>query len=287
MRSYGKLWTAIWRDSDFTSLPRDVQRVYLILISQPDVSLCGVLPYAPRRWAGFAQDSTVKDIQAACRRLENDRYIVIDEATEEVVIRSFVKHDVAGNGKLLIVGAKNQFQGIHSHRIRGALGHWYSQIFAELEDPVDPFAEGVCQGVSEGVSEGVFANGETPSGNQQLVTSILQPASSLAPQKPRRERNEQWDALEDVFGYRPTGAEAKLWGRITKDLAEWGAIQPTITECVRRYRLTYPDADLTPTALQKHYQRLMSPTWHAPNGRAQNAGERALRQAGLTFGDAT
>jgi hypothetical protein len=84
-------------------------------------------------------------------------------------------------------------------------------------------------------------------------------------------RNEHWDALETVFGYRAEGTERTTWGRVTKSLAAKSATAQSILEAARRYRLDMPDMLLTPTALDKHYSRLMAPTWTPP---AASTGKR-------------
>ncbi len=73
-----------------------------------------------------------------------------------------------------------------------------------------------------------------------------------------RPRNAQWDGLVDVFGYHPDKDDQPLWGRLANRLDRMGATQDSITEAARRYRIDMPTASLTPTALVKHYQRLMA-----------------------------
>lgn len=82
-------------------------------------------------------------------------------------------------------------------------------------------------------------------------------STSVEIEKPRP-RNEQWDGLVSVFHYSPAGSEAKLWGRLCKDLEALDATPETISEAAHRYLREMPSVVLTPTALTKHYQRLMS-----------------------------
>lgn len=91
---YAKLMAAMWSDeSDFRFLPALAQRAYLVLISQPNMSNCGVLPYAVRRWARMAPDTSVPDFEASLRVLQDEAYVVVDEDSEELWVRTWMKYD--------------------------------------------------------------------------------------------------------------------------------------------------------------------------------------------------
>jgi hypothetical protein len=98
---------------------------------------------------------------------------------------------------------------------------------------------------------------ETPVPSRPLMDTDLVRSVSQAVEKPRT-RNDQWDGLVAVFGYSPSGAESSLWGKLVKQLAEFGATKPSIEEAAKRYRLDMPTVTLTPAALARHYQRLMA-----------------------------
>lgn len=63
-RKEARVFTSIWKDEDFTALPRSAQWFYLFLLSQPDLSHCGVLPLRPGRWVRKAADLTFDGISA-------------------------------------------------------------------------------------------------------------------------------------------------------------------------------------------------------------------------------
>jgi hypothetical protein len=116
---------------------------------------------------------------------------------------------------------------------------------------------------------------EARSQNQRdtdLVRSVSQQAVEPRP------RNEQWDGLEAVFSYSASGKEAPLWGKLTIELRDLGATKPSIEEAARRYRLDMPTVTLTPSALVKHYQRLMATPIARANGR-QSPAEATLELA--------
>lgn len=92
-RSYAPLLTSIWADRLFTALPADAQRVYLLAMSQPNVSYAGVVPFTEKRWASLAPDTTPGYIADAVNVLEDRGYVLLDDETEELWVRSFVKHN--------------------------------------------------------------------------------------------------------------------------------------------------------------------------------------------------
>ena len=103
-REYGNVQSAIWRDREFRLLTAFAQHTYVMLATQPDISSCGVLALTETRWARYASDSSAAAVTAALDSLARhpQRYVVIDEDTGELLVRSFVKHDKGyGNAKRL------------------------------------------------------------------------------------------------------------------------------------------------------------------------------------------
>ena len=92
-RSYAQFSTSMWRNVDFVALPYLLKMVYMLLSSQPDVSAVGVLHLSVTRWAGKSPDTTPEDINWALDGLAARRFIVIDRASEEVLIRAFLRWD--------------------------------------------------------------------------------------------------------------------------------------------------------------------------------------------------
>lgn len=92
-RSYANVLTAIWRDETFRALPAGAQRTYLMLVTQPNISAAGTLPLTMVRWASCAADTSTESLHADLAALRAGRFVVVDEATEELLVRSFVRHD--------------------------------------------------------------------------------------------------------------------------------------------------------------------------------------------------
>jgi hypothetical protein len=92
-RDHARIQTAIWSDPDFRALPERAQRMYFLALSQPRLSYCGVLDYMPSRLAKFAGDSTARTVASGVGILETRGFVIVDQETSELLLRSFVRHD--------------------------------------------------------------------------------------------------------------------------------------------------------------------------------------------------
>lgn len=118
-RVYGKLMTSIWTDDDFRALSGAAQRLYMLLLASPKMNSAGVLPLSPSRWVGLARDATLEGTRRALSELLDRGYVVTDEATEEVWIRSFIRHDKAYRNSKMLTGLKATVEsGIESTALK-------------------------------------------------------------------------------------------------------------------------------------------------------------------------
>lgn len=92
-REYGRLWLSIWNNRDFLDLDMPPQWLYMALLSQPGMATCGVLSFAPNRWATLTPKVTGRQVEKAVAALEEGAFIVVDRGTDEVLIRSHLRHD--------------------------------------------------------------------------------------------------------------------------------------------------------------------------------------------------
>jgi len=97
-RSHARLAATIWSDPEWSTLTRSAQRAYLLLLSQPKLTLAGSLDLMPGRWANLAADDTPDAMRAALDELQAAGFIEIDTDTDELVIRTFARHDFTPNG---------------------------------------------------------------------------------------------------------------------------------------------------------------------------------------------
>jgi hypothetical protein len=133
-RKEARIFTGIWGEPDWRALTAGAQWLYLFLISQPDIAHCGVISLRERRWASNAQEMTPKDIQRHLEELERAGYVVADDVSEEVLIRSFMRHDQVYLQPNLMAAAVAHLPGVESHRVRRAIYSEISRIIRENGD---------------------------------------------------------------------------------------------------------------------------------------------------------
>lgn len=93
-RTYSTTSTSIWRDDDFRALTAAEQGTYFMLKSQAEITAAGVLPLTRGRWSKHSAGMTVAGLNGILETLAAGRFIVIDEDTEELLVRGFVKWDL-------------------------------------------------------------------------------------------------------------------------------------------------------------------------------------------------
>jgi hypothetical protein len=136
----------------------------------------------------------VEDVEVWAEELSSEFFVVIDEATEEVLIRSFFRHDGILAQPNPMKGAAREFAAVASSRLRGVISH-------ELRRLREEFPKGVGQSnVWERVPElervlktvpiDVRNPSENPSGNPSptSTTTSTPTKASLSPEKTRATR---------------------------------------------------------------------------------------------------
>lgn len=118
---YAKLFKRAWGDPDYTALNAEQQNLYQKLISQPDVSLAGVVTLAPVRWARQTSGQTVESIEATLAELEEARFVVVDRSTQEVLVRSYIRRDLGWRSPKTMKGIVGAVERILSPRLRAAV----------------------------------------------------------------------------------------------------------------------------------------------------------------------
>ncbi|MCX5601571.1 hypothetical protein OOK29_25815 [Streptomyces phaeochromogenes] len=120
-RGHGRILTAIWEDRDFLALTTEQQRMYLFLISQPNLDHAGVLPLTLKRWSRKAAGLTVTDVEKVLTELAERGFVVIDDDTEELLIRTFVRNDGVWKQPKVMASMVSSAEEISSHALRRVL----------------------------------------------------------------------------------------------------------------------------------------------------------------------
>lgn len=171
MAGYVKLFRSIWTDPDFLALRAESQRLYLLLVSQDNISHVGVLPLTPGRFSILAPDTEPVDIRSSLAELLAARFILIDETSEEIWVRSYVDYDEGHrnpNGRKALRSAHAE---VFSRPIRAA-------IEATLERVGVLATEGAPEGASEGASSGATSPQQPAASSHQPPTREHEPAAS-------------------------------------------------------------------------------------------------------------
>ena len=105
----------------FRSLDEKEQRFYLFLISQPNLNHAGLLPLTLRRWSRKANGLTSADVEKRLQALDETQFIVMDDDTEELLIRSFVRNDGVWRMPKVMGAAVSGALEISSRRLQVAL----------------------------------------------------------------------------------------------------------------------------------------------------------------------
>ena len=132
-RTHGRIHHRIWQDGDFLALTESAQRFYMLAISQPTLSYAGVVPFTVRRWAKLATDSSTAKVRKACASLESAGFIVVDEDTEELMLRSFIRYDGILDNPNVSIAAVKDFRSIHSPLLRAVFLLELHRLWGEKE----------------------------------------------------------------------------------------------------------------------------------------------------------
>lgn len=118
MTSFGKVWRSIDEDEDFSALTLPAQHLYFRLIGSSSINHAGIVDWRPPRMIGRWRGATVEAIETAAKELWTARYIFIDEATEECLVRSHVRHDGVLKQKNIAVSMRRCYSNISSPSLR-------------------------------------------------------------------------------------------------------------------------------------------------------------------------
>lgn len=120
-RDYAQLRHDIWSDDAWRALTVPAQHLYMLLLSDPRLSYCGVTDWHPGKLAQRSGENRGRDTLIAGAELAEAHFVVIDEDTEEVLIRSYLKHDPLMKNPRLAVTMAKDFGVVASNKIRAAI----------------------------------------------------------------------------------------------------------------------------------------------------------------------
>lgn len=120
-RDHARIKVNIWGDGDFKELRAPQQHAYFMLTTQARLSYAGVLDYIPSRLARLAKGLTEAAVETMIEGLEKARYVVLDRDTQELLVRSYVRHDGLLESPNMAKAMAKDYGEVISSSIRAAI----------------------------------------------------------------------------------------------------------------------------------------------------------------------
>ncbi|MFT7836943.1 hypothetical protein Q5530_12405 [Saccharothrix sp. BKS2] len=166
-RDHARLYVHIWTDPDFVELSAVAKLIYLQLVSQPKLAYSGVLDLAAKRWALAHPDLDLAAVRSALAELDAARFIVVDQETEEVLVRSFIRRDELWKQPNVLRGALRVAFEIVSPILRAALARELRRLPVEVTGPAP-----------------LVAADELEAGARELPASVMAAMNTRSTRKP-------------------------------------------------------------------------------------------------------
>jgi hypothetical protein len=127
-REFAKVRLSIWNDDDFRALPPHEQHLYMVLMTSISLSYCGVADWRPNRIAPLAGGWTPEQVVYSASGLVDKLYLLVDESTEEVLVRSFIRNDEILKQPKMAVAMAKAYAAVSSPTLRGVVVHELNRL---------------------------------------------------------------------------------------------------------------------------------------------------------------
>jgi hypothetical protein len=216
-RDRANIATNIWTDQDWRNLPTAQQHLYLLLTSHPTLSYSGVADWREARLAAMTADATPESVRAAAEGLQAERFVFIDDETEEILIRSFLRHDGLLKQPKLSISMVNAYGAIASARVREVVTFELQKLYREFPEWA-AFGQEKVQALlrGKGTDMAEFTHGLTPSFTPAFTLNVARP-------DPLPTATATTTATEDKSSTPPTPDGAA-------EFDEWYAVYPRKTD---------------------------------------------------------
>jgi hypothetical protein len=179
-RSEARIYTELWEDDDFLALAPGPQRMFLFLLSQHDLSHDGVLALRERRWSKGARGLTAGEVSADLEALEEARFIVVDEDTEELLIRSFIRRDKVYRQPNVLRSARDHLRLVAGVRVLSTL--WVELQRVLSAEDISDVAAGIVTDMVTQIEKRLPQRSPNPSGGGSVIP--IRDASRNPPENP-------------------------------------------------------------------------------------------------------
>lgn len=117
---YAKIKRSITSDLRFRALDPMSKLVYTWVLYQPKLSPCGALDLIQKRMAAEI-GITMDELDRRILDLVHQGYLLEDEDTSEIAVRSYVRHDVNTGNANMVKAVWNAISQVSSPRLRGEI----------------------------------------------------------------------------------------------------------------------------------------------------------------------
>lgn len=118
-RSEARLQFGMWR-SGLDGATSQAKLLYCVLLTEPTLNHCGVGAIRMSRWAKDA-GFTMAETEKALGELSDGQWVLLDEDTEEVFVRTLIRNDGVADQPYVLKGALREALMTVSPRLRVAL----------------------------------------------------------------------------------------------------------------------------------------------------------------------
>jgi hypothetical protein len=233
-RDFANLRVDIWGDDDWRELSTGAQWLYELLLTHPTLNTAGVADWRPAKLSGLAKDATVASIRAAADELAREFFVVVDDETEEILVRSYLRHDGVLKRPNVSIAMTKAFASVASAELRGVIVHELKRLADEHPEwpawgvigvqsmlkrrSVDPKRDRSEERSEKGSHNGSVKGSENGSGNGQPNGSDFYPSLPQPQQQPTTSTSSKEDKAPTKRGTRLPAD----W-KPTTILLEWAA----------------------------------------------------------------
>lgn len=133
-REQANINTAIWGDRDWRQLTSPAKYLYMLLLTHPSITYAGVVDWRPAKLSLLSPDTTKEGLEDASMELQRARFVFIDHESEEVLIRSYLRHDGILKQPKLSVSMVNAYASTASHKIQDVVAFELHRLRTEYPD---------------------------------------------------------------------------------------------------------------------------------------------------------
>ncbi|AMM44501.1 helix-turn-helix DNA binding domain protein [Arthrobacter phage BarretLemon] len=123
MRTYGKLKLSVQSDPEWRQLSHTAQWLYWALVGNENLTACGAMDWKPKHIAALSPTINLDGVESALEELRAYKYVVLDEETDELLLRSFVRNDDVVHNKNMMVAVIKAWRKLASLHLRGVVVH--------------------------------------------------------------------------------------------------------------------------------------------------------------------